>query len=102
MNDITIPFLPEFGPKIQARIKTMTCRSKKMGEVGDRFWAFGTHCELTHVFRVVLAYVVSDAYTQEGCDSPGDLMRVWARIHPKSGYEPERIVWAHCWKEVQP
>jgi hypothetical protein len=100
MSEITLPFLPEFAPKIRARVKTMTCRSRKMGEVGDTFEAFGMHCELTHVFRVVLAYVVSDAYIQEGCDSPSALIAIWQKIHRKVGYEPDRIVWAHCWKEV--
>jgi hypothetical protein len=100
MSEITLPFLPEFAPSIQARIKMMTCRSKKMGEVGDRFWAFGTHCELTHVFRVVLKYIVVDAYVQEGCVSPDELIAVWERIHPRKGYVPDAIVWAHCWKEV--
>jgi hypothetical protein len=100
MREIMIPFLPGFAPKIQAHIKTMTCRTKKFGEPGDTFWAFGVHCELTHVFRVRLGYVVSNAYIQEGCDSPGQLIDVWKRIHPVSGYESEKIVWAHCWKVV--
>lgn len=99
MSDIYLPFLPEFEPKILSGIKTMTCRSKRMGRPGDTFIAFGARYELTHVFRVVLAYIVSDAYIQEGCDSPNDLIAVWQKIHPKSGYEPDRIVWAHCWKE---
>jgi hypothetical protein len=49
---------------------------------------------------VVLAHVVSDAYIQEGCDSPGELIAVWEQIHPGVGYEPDKIVWAHCWKEL--
>ena len=102
MSTIMIPFLPEFHERILANIKTMTCRSKRMGQVGDIFKVGEDWYELTHVFRVVLAYVVSDAYVQEGCESPGDLIRIWEKIHPKSGYEPDRIVWAHCWKEVQP
>ena len=102
MSTITIPFLPEFHDKILTHIKTMTCRSKRMGQVGDIFKVGEAWYELTHVFRVVLAYVVSDAYIQEGCESPGELIRIWGKIHPKAGYEPDRIVWAHCWKAVQP
>ncbi len=102
MSTIMIPFLPEFHERILAHSKTMTCRSTRMGHVGDRFMVGSHQYELTYVFRVVLAYVVSDAYVQEGCESSGELIRIWEKIHPKAGYEPDRIVWAHCWKAVKP
>lgn len=98
MSDIYLPFLPRFEPAILSHVKTMTCRSKRMGQPGDTFTAFGQQFTLTQVFRTVLRYVAEDAYTEEGCESPGELMAVWASIHPRRGYEPERIVWAHCWK----
>ena len=98
MSQITIPFRPEFGPKILGHIKTMTCRSKRYGHPYDWFSAFGAEFELTHVFRVPLEYVVENAYTQEGCESPGELIAIWKTIHPSKGYDPQQIVWAHCWK----
>ena len=98
MSQVTIPFRPAFAPKILAGIKTMTCRSTRYGNPYDYFTAFGAEFELTHVFRVRLGYVVSDAFRQEGCDSPQELIEVWEAIHPTNGYDPEHIVWAHCWK----
>lgn len=99
MSNIHIPFLPRFEQAIVSHVKTMTCRSKRMGRPGDTFEAFGQRCVLTQVFRTVLGYVVEDAYIQEGCKSPGELIDVWKAIHPRRGYESDRIVWAHCWRE---
>jgi len=100
MSEITIPFRPEFYEKILEGTKTMTCRSERMGEAGDLFKVCGQRFVLTQVFRAILQYVVTDAYIQEGCESPGDLIRVWEKIHPIKGYEPNTIVWAHCWREA--
>ena len=99
MSEITIPFRPEFHEKIARGTKTMTCRSKPMGKVGDLFMVEGQRFVLTQVFRTTLKYVVTDAYTQEGCDSPDALIAIWNTIHPRALYQPESIVWAHCWRE---
>ncbi|MDO8357248.1 MAG: hypothetical protein Q7U76_12730 [Nitrospirota bacterium] len=80
----------------------MTCRSKRMGKHGDTFLAFGENFLLTHVFRCRLGYVVSDAFMQEGCANPQELIEIWNGIHPTVGYDPEVIVWAHCFHKVHP
>jgi len=100
MSEVNIPFRPEFHEKILLGTKTMTCRSKRMGEVGDLFKVGGQRFVLTQVFRTILSYVVRDAYEQEGCDSPGELIAIWEKIHPAKGYEPDSTVWAHCWMEA--
>jgi hypothetical protein len=100
MSIVSIPFLSEFKPKILSGQKTMTCRTNKKGNPGDAFMAFGKSYTLSHVFRASMMYVVTDAYEQEGCDSPQELIEIWKRIHPVHGYDPDEIVWAHCWMET--
>lgn len=98
---VNIPFRPFFSHPIRSGQKVMTCRSKKMGAVGDTFEAFGCTCILTHVFRCRLGYVLIDAYEQEGCDSQEQLEGIWENIHPGKGVDPDAIVWAHCFQRVR-
>ena len=102
MSAINIPFRPFFSRPMREGTKVMTCRSKRMGEPGDTFVAFSETFTLTHVFRCRLKDVVSDAFEQEGCKSCQELIEIWKSIHPSVGYDPEAIVWAHCFRMVQP
>lgn len=99
MAQITIPFRPFFSGPMRSGQKVMTCRIKKLGEVGDTFEAFGSQFILTHVFRCRLGYVLSDAFEQEGCSSVQELMDIWKSIHPVRGVDADEIVWAHCFRE---
>ena len=96
---VKIPFRPFFGSPMLSGQKVMTCRTKKMGEVGDTFEAFGCIFVLTHVFRCRLGYVITDAFEQEGCKSVKKLMEIWKSIHPTKGVDAESIVWAHCFRK---
>ena len=98
MSLIRIPFLPRFKDPMLAETKVMTCRTKKYGEPGDSFEAFGALFTVTHVMRMRLGYVISDCFVQEGCVSVQDLQEVWISIHPTKGIDPEQIVWAHCFR----
>lgn len=100
MSEIYLPFLPMFKPKILGHVKTMTCRTRRYGRPGDIFQAFGERFVLTHVFQVILAHVVADAYIQEGCESPEELIAVFDGLYRTTGYQPDRVMWAHCWKEA--
>lgn len=98
MKEVQIKFRPAFCGKMLAGIKTMTCRTKQMGEPGDWFTVFGQEFELTHVMRMRLGYVGSDCFKQEGCDSVQEFMDVWTSIHPGKGFDKEQCVWAHCFR----
>lgn len=98
--NVQIKFRPEFQADILSDMKTMTCRTRKHGEPGDMFMAFDQWFELTHVMRMRLGYVGSDCFEQEGCESVQEFMEVWKSIHPTKGYDPEQIVWAHCFRRI--
>ena len=93
---VSIPFRPFFRASMLAGIKVMTCRTKPYGTPGDTFKAFGATFRLTHVMRMTLAFVVLDCFEQEGCRASQELIDIWKSIHPTKGYDPDQIVWAHC------
>lgn len=95
---IVIPFLPQFEYPMIDGIKTMTCRTKRMGSPGDTFEKWGHTFLLTHVFHITLGDVARDCRYQEGCDSIEQFQDVWSTIHPLDGYDPEQVVWAHCFR----
>jgi len=104
MSDVTmvrLPFRSRFREPMRCNVKLMTCRTEKMASPGDRFEAFGAVFEVTHVMRMRLGYVASDCFLQEGCVSYQDFLDLWGRIHPTKGFDPEQIVWAHCFKQVE-
>lgn len=100
--NIKLPFRPFFSEPMQAGQKVMTCRMKRMGQIGDTFEAFGCRFVLTHVFRCKLGYVISDAFEQEGCMSVQELTEIWKSIHQTKAINPDEIVWAHCFRMVEP
>lgn len=102
MSDIKLPFRPQFQRPMMDGTKLMTCRSRKMGEPGDVFEAWGHRFILTHVMRMRLGYVGSDCFIQEGCKSVQEFVNVWCEIHPVKGFLPDEITWAHCFRRVEP
>lgn len=94
MTRINIPFHPMFEKPLRNGTKTMTARTKRKGDVGDTFVAFGRTFILTEVRKVQL-HVVRGYYMHEGCDSPEHFEAVWKRIHPRRGYRPDDWVWLH-------
>lgn len=96
---VEIKFRPMFKDVMLSGQKVMTCRAKKMGKPGDTFTIFDHTFAITHVFRVRLGHVVSDAFRQEGCGNSQELIEIWKGIHPVKGYDPEEIVWAHCFRK---
>jgi hypothetical protein len=95
---VEIKFLPQFEEAMIGGYKIMTCRTKRMGNPGDTFTSFGFEFILTHVFRIPLDYVARDCWEQEGCYSIEQFKEVWRNIHPKNGFDPCQIVWAHCFQ----
>lgn len=92
---VSIPFSPEFEPKMLGGEKVSTSRTKRYGQAGDRFEAFGAEFELTKVERQTLNFVAASLYKAEGCNSPVDFVYIWNHLHPRKGWAPKQRVWVH-------
>ena len=97
---IDLRFRPFFRPLLLDGRKTMTSRTRKFGDPGDQFLAFGAIFEFTHVFRISVGYMISDCFRQEGCASVQELMKIWNDIHPQTGIVNHQIVWAHIFRRI--
>lgn len=95
-----IPFWERFKTDLLRGDKIMTTRSKKYGNKGDRFEAFGHIFEITCVKKLPISLIVNEFYEEEGFESPDEFIRVWEQIHPKVGYQPEREYYLHLFKKV--
>ena len=100
MKDIEIPFLPEFKERMLSGQKTATSRTKKYGDTGDCFLAFGATFQLTNVSKVYLHDVASKFYKEEGFDSPAEFRRCWRRIHPRRN-NGGITVWLHQFRGIE-
>jgi len=82
--------------------KTMTSRTRKYGEKGDTFDAFGATFELEDVRKVSLFCIANYYYRQEGADSTQDFINIciWKIIHPRKGFDSDTMVWLHRFKKV--
>lgn len=93
----TIPFLAKFKKDVLSGKKHMTSRNRKYGNVGDTFDAFRRKFVLVDVSKVSLQTVKDEHWEDEGCESPEDFESVWVKIHPRTGFVPEQMVWLHAW-----
>ena len=94
---IKIPFKPYFEQPMLEGVKQYTSRSKRMGNPGDRFLAFGKEFALLSVEDVDL-YTVSLLWKEEGCRSREHFIEVWNEIHPRVGYSDMQRVYLHHFK----
>ena len=97
---IIIPFLPEFESRMLSGEKTATTRTKKYGDGGDLFPAFGNSFQLTKVDKVYLQDVASTFYIQEGFKTQQEFCDCWIRLHPRKGYQFDQEVYLHQFKIV--
>lgn len=97
---ITIPFLPQFKEPMLAGIKTTTARTKKYGEAGDTFTAWGKTFELREVIRLLLSSVRDRYYQQEGFESPAHFVTLWESLHPIKGFDPMQAVYLHSFRKL--
>ncbi len=95
MKEIEMPFLDEFRDVLRQGVKTTTTRTKKMGEPGDRFEAFGCAFQLVAVVRLPLWIVASHFWEPEGLRSFFEFKDIWNKIHPIKGYVRSWEVWLH-------
>ena len=100
MTIVKIPFRPAFREPLLSGVKVCTARTKRMGQPGDTFEAFGATFELKSVSEELLAYV-ADLWMQEGCTSREHFIEVWNGIHPRTGYHPQQEVFLHRFKLVR-
>ena len=98
MQKVEIPFQPEFEEAMLLGRKTMTSRTKRYGYEGDYFEAFGRVFVLTAVYKIPLARVAYHHYSQEGFESPEGFIDIWRKLHRRVGYNPDRIVFCHEFK----
>jgi hypothetical protein len=99
MSYFSLKFRPMFAMPLLTGVKTCTSRTKKMGNPGDRFVAFGAEFELLSVEEKRLDEVRL-LWKEEGCQSEEHFKEVWKSIHPKVGYDDYQIVKLHTFKLI--
>ncbi len=97
---IIIPFMEDFKDRLLSGQKTATTRTKKYGNGGDLFSAFGHTFKLTTVRKVYLSFVCSVFYQQEGFNSQAEFVECWNKLHPRKKYHYSNIVYLHQFKRV--
>ena len=96
---IFIPFLQRFEEPMLNGTKTMTSRSKKYGEAGDTFDAFGATFKIIEVGRLRLGDIAG-YWKDEGMQSLEDFENTWKQIHPYRTYNLEDYFYYHKFKRV--
>jgi len=97
---IRLPFYPEFRERMLSGQKTGTSRTRKFGDVGDTFDAFGEVFEIVSVNLMQLGDVKQYHFKHEGFSSPEGFVAIWKRIHPIAGFRPFQKVWYHEFRLV--
>jgi len=97
---VNIPFWEMFREPMLRGDKIMTTRSRKFGNKGDIFDKFGATFEITLVKKLPVGLVANEFYDAEGFDTKEDFIKIWEKIHPKVGYQPERDYFVHLFKRV--
>lgn len=100
MARVAISFKPYFKKPMLRGVKVCTARTKKKGQELDSFQAFGVYFCLTYICKIPLR-VAATLWKQEGCRSMKHFIAVWKSIHPKTGYDPNQVVWLHKFKKVE-
>ena len=98
---VNIPFLPQFEKPMLSGQKTITSRTRRYGQTGDTFLAWGEVFEIREVTRLLLSLVRDCYYHQEGFPSPEAFQACWEALHPAKGYDPEQVVFAHSFMKLE-
>jgi len=97
--EIRLPFKADFKDSMLSEEKTFTSRTKRYGEIGNTFKAFGATFTIIQQFQRKLQDVADNYHKQEGFESPEEFQKVWIELHPRKGWDPEQIVWVHEFKK---
>jgi len=92
---IQFPFRPHFKNAIITGRKHATSRTKKYGNIGDEFEAFGFVFVIQRQERLRLAVVAQAHFMAEGFEHPDEFKIEWALNHPGKGYRSDQRVWIH-------
>jgi len=60
----------------------------------------GKRCRRVSAHRFALFFVANFLYAEEGAESPAEFIALWEEIHPRAGYEPNKVVCTHFYEEV--
>ncbi len=96
-HEIRVPFKAFFRQPLLDGRKTKTARTKRLGEPGDFFTAFGQKFILVRVKDLAL-FEVKAQWREEGCRSEEHFIEVWNSIHPVRKYSDYQRVYLHCFR----
>ena len=99
-KQIIIPFQSKWYDKVLNGKKTCTSRTKKYGNPEDWFEQFGSTFRLLSVNKFTLEYIANNLYKEEGCSSPDEFKKIWVALHPRKGWVPEQVVFAHFFRRI--
>jgi len=79
--------------------KTWTSRTRRYGQEGDTFEAFGCMFIIEKIETKMLLEVARH-WLEEGCKSKLDFIKLWAKIHPRKGYDAYQWVHVHIFRRL--
>lgn len=94
---VEIPFKRRFKQVLLDGTKIWTSRTKRYGKRGDTFEIFGAEFLIECVEPRSLGNI-AEHWKEEGCESKGDFIEVWRKIHRCRGYVPTQRVYVHIFK----
>lgn len=94
-REVNLPFNDRFRDQMLKGLKTMTSRTKRYGETGNTFAAFGATFLIRVTTQFTLGEIARYFYRNEGFSSPEEFIAFWNEIHPRKGYDPEQKVYVH-------
>ena len=97
---VKIPFLERFREPMLSGRKTMTSRSKKYGEYGDTFDVFGATFEIVEPIARLSLGDIASFWREEGFESLEDFVECWTNLHPRVGYDVNRVYYCHIFKKA--
>jgi len=102
LKTVTIPFLSRFERALKNGRKFMTSRTRKFGESGDHFIAFGQEFRIVSVYKMPLAEVADLYYGPEGFVSGNEFIECWNQIHSRKPFNRDvpQTVWVHQFTKV--
>lgn len=92
---VHIPFHARFEIPMLTGVKEATTRKRPFAQPADWFVAFGKTFVIDRVTPVYLYRVAQKSYHIEGFTSERDFIDFWKFLYPKTGYQPNLVVYFH-------
>ena len=100
MAEVSIPFARLWERKMLDGIKTTTWRTRKHGEPGDRFPAFGEKFELLRVYQLSYEFLIWLHYGTEGCESQSELRQIFRKLWHGTEPHNSKVGWLHEFRKL--